>query len=138
MDLVIDTNVMLACFKPDSVTRALMSIDALHLFTPENQIEELEKYMHEVASKYDTTEIFIEQIFYFLKDTVDIVPKDNFAYLIKKLDIEISDKKDLPVLALATAKHIQIWSNDLHLKEQSKISVFTTSELLDLIKRGVV
>ena len=44
------------------------------------------------------------------------------------------DEKDTPFLALALQIGCLIWSNDHHLHQQSKITVYNTEELVDLFE----
>ncbi len=136
MDFAVDTNILLASFKPQSVTRKIMAIETFHFFTTEYQISELKEYLKEISDKYHLTNTFIEQTMLFLDSIIEVLPRDEYIYLLKDLQDSISDQDDLPLLALATAKRLFIWSNDLHFKEQDKIVVFTTSEILDYIKEG--
>lgn len=137
MDLAVDTNVLLACFKPASITRRMIAIENLHLSTTEHQIEELDEYVREMKDRYNLSEDLVQETIFFIEEKIDIVPKEEHLHLIKKLEGAISDN-DFPQLALATGKNFEIWSNDPHFKEQNTITVFTTSELLEIIKRGMV
>ncbi|MBS3067107.1 hypothetical protein J4450_00270 [Candidatus Micrarchaeota archaeon] len=136
MDLVVDTNILLACFKPNSVTRRLIAIEDLHLFTTEYQLIEVKEYVGKIADKYSLSESFIEETFMFLEEHLEIVPKEDYQNFISKVENLISDKDDLPALALAAAKNIAVWSNDPHFEEQDKIKVYKTKELIELIKRS--
>ena len=44
------------------------------------------------------------------------------------------DEKDTPFLAFALQMGCPIWSNDHHLHQQSKITVYNTEELVDLFE----
>jgi len=44
------------------------------------------------------------------------------------------DRTDSPFLALALVLNCSIWSNDGHFKHQSLINVYTTKEILELLK----
>ncbi len=134
MDLVVDANVLLACFKPSSITRELIANESFHLFSTEFQMNELETYSQEISKKYALSQDFISSVMQFLENYVEVVPKEEYLNTLSTIQNLISDKDDLPVLALALSKNMFIWSNDPHLKEQSKVRVFTTSELIRFIK----
>jgi predicted nucleic acid-binding protein len=44
------------------------------------------------------------------------------------------DEEDVPFVALALARGAVVWSDDKHFQRQDKVKVFTTTELLHMIK----
>ena len=138
MDLAVDTNVILACFKPHSVTRRLIAIEELHLSTTEYQFNEVNHYFRQVADKYAVDEVFIDETMEFLETRIDIHPKDEYINLVEKLKNNISDKDDLPLFALAIAKGFFIWTNDPHFQEQHLVKVYTTENLIEFIRQGKI
>ncbi len=137
MDLAIDTNILLACFKPNSITRRIILIESLHLFTTEFQFVEVDEYMKEVSSKYKLSEEMIKENLLFLQSRVETVAKEEYGEFIKKIKGKIPDIDDVPLLALAFAKGMPVWSNDPHFKQQTILQSLTTSELIQIIKNGM-
>lgn len=56
-------------------------------------------------------------------------------FIKKSLDV-LPDSDDVDFLALALSINAAIWSNDLHLKEQSLVPVFTTEDLVKKLLRN--
>jgi len=66
-------------------------------------------------------------------ENIEIIPGDFYKNyldeaneLMKKIDLD-----DVPFLACAMVLNLEIWSDDKHFKQQDKIKVFTTSELIE-------
>jgi predicted nucleic acid-binding protein len=127
MKLVVDTNIIFSLFKSDSFTRKLIKENNLQLFAPEEIIEELIKYSDEICKKAKIEKNkFLEDLALLNKIIEFKKPLKSSLELAKD---HISDKADEIFLALAIELKIPLWSNDSHLKEQSRIKVFTTTEL---------
>lgn len=69
-----------------------------------------------------------------LKEIINIVNRGDYKYKFI-LAREISpDNDDSDYFAPSLKLDCAIWSNDKKLKEQNKIKVYSTKELLDLLK----
>ncbi len=130
MKLVADANVLFALSKPSSTANEILSRLKIILLTPDFALVELYKYKDDLVrnSGIDNFDKIIE----FLKTKVVFVVDREYKDLIKKAILLLPDPKDAAYLALALRFSIPIWSNDPHLKQQDKIEVFTTEELLNL------
>ena len=130
MELVGDTNIIFSLFKKDSFTNEFIKEHNIKLFSPDWLSKELDKYADIICSKSNISkELFIEAKKQILKLVFIKEPSKKF---LSKAKVLISDKKDVPLLALALELDIPVWSNDSHfqeplVKESSKI--FTTEEL---------
>jgi len=127
MKLVVDTNIVFSLFKSNSFTRRLVRKHDLELFSPGALIKELDKYCEIICSKGKISEESFEYVKESILEIINIFPESK--EFLSKADKLISHKTDLPFLALALELKIPIWSNDSHFKEQSLVSIFTTSEL---------
>ena len=127
MKLVIDTSVVFSLFKTESFTRELLSKYKLELYAPKELINELEKYADIISSKANISkDKFLDDLF-LLNEIIKL--KDASLTYKKEAEKLISDKSDLPFLALALELNCSLWSLDSHFKEQSKIKVYNTKEL---------
>jgi len=132
MDLVIDANVLFAALIKDSFSYNLL-FSELHLFTPEYLFAELEKHKEEIIEKTSrTTEEFFRLI-EILKKRIVIIPLEELAAYIKEAEKITPDPDDMAYFALAMKLNCPIWSNDKKLKEQSKVIIYNTHELGNLI-----
>jgi predicted nucleic acid-binding protein len=127
MKFVIDTNIVLSLFKAESYAAELVNSHTLELFSPRELLKELEKYSETICSKSEITKEEFEYKLLLLPKIIEFISSSE-EFKIKASQL-ISDKKDVPFLALALELSIPIWSNDKHFKEQSELPVFTTSEL---------
>ena len=66
-----------------------------------------------------------------MEDRVDIIPSSKLIpFLNVALSILPKHTKDVQYLAAALKYNCEIWSDDKILKQQSKVKVFSTSELI--------
>ncbi len=135
MKLVVDTNVLMTCFWKNSETRkTIMLNDNLKLIAPEFSLEEIDKYRNEIIKKAKIS----EEEFKVLK--IDLAISIKFFPLVEYKDFleqafEISpDPNDIDFLALALKLNCPIWSNDKKLKNQNKIKVYSTEDILRILK----
>lgn len=132
MKLIVDANIAFSLLKKGSSTRKLFKEHKLELYSHPFILDELSKYSEVLCSKLEISEDRFERI------------KQIFSKLVKLEEVSpqqlnrakplISDKKDVPYLALAIKLYCPIWSNDPHLKQQSLVKVFTTAELIEFLE----
>jgi predicted nucleic acid-binding protein len=75
----------------------------------------------------------MQELLNFLLEPIKIIPEEEYNSFIAKAKQEIPFD-DAPYLALSLALKIPIWSNDSAFKRQSLVKVYTTSELIKLLK----
>ncbi|HLC73432.1 MAG TPA: putative toxin-antitoxin system toxin component, PIN family [Candidatus Nanoarchaeia archaeon] len=135
MKIVIDTNVFMAGLLKDSEVRRLLIDENINFFLPEYAINEVEKYKTELCNKSGYSEEDFESMISFLLENIEIVAFEQI-----KMYIEIAEKimnsidiKDAPFIATSLAiKADGIWSFDKDFTLQSKIKVFTTTDIQKL------
>ncbi len=130
MELVVDTNILLAALLKPSTTQQLLFSEKLRLYVPEHCLEEIEKYSSEFARRMGKSEKEFGLALAIIFSQVTIVSAQEYVNFKKQALEMLTDEKDWPFLALALAKHIPIWSNDKGFKQQSAVKVFSTKELL--------
>ena len=114
MLLVADSNVLFTFFWGGSVFRKLSLKQDLRLFSPELALSEIAKYLSEIIDKTG-------------------ISKEEFCKLRKELIIRVNFVPFEDFFALALKLNCPLWSNDALLKKQSKVTVFTTKELIHII-----
>ena len=135
MKIVIDTNVFMAGLLKDSEVRRLLIDENINFFLPEYAINEVEKYKKELCNKSGYSEEDLESMISFLLENIELVPFEQI-----KRYIEIAEKiknsidiKDAPFIATSLAIEADgIWSFDKDFTLQSKIKVFTTTDIQKL------
>jgi predicted nucleic acid-binding protein len=141
--LVVDTNILFSFFKKESTTRTLILNDSLILISPEIALKELTKYTKELTRKSDiNTEEFDEMILQ-LQRHITFKPVSHYQKSLRtalQLAQQFSQKDveefldDVDFFALATKEKCSIWSKDTLFKKQSSIRIFTTKEIIIIMK----
>jgi predicted nucleic acid-binding protein len=135
MDLIVDTNILISFFRNNPVNAIISSSSSLNLklFIPEQVREELLRKQADVL-KY--AKINLEEFnrkFSELEQLLDIIPKDSFKEFELPAKTISPHEKDIPLFALALKLKCPIWSNEPAFKNQSKVNVFSTRDMVELI-----
>ena len=134
MKLVVDANILFSLSKETSSASEIVKRFNLKLFAPSFALEELSKYKDELEKKSKKD---FKTIISSLKEKINFIEEPEYSGFLNEPKINISDPKDITYLALALKIKSPIWSNDNHLKEQSLITVFTTSEIIELLSESI-
>lgn len=130
MELVIDSNCLIAALIKPGKTRELICSSKLTLYTPEHILAETLKHREEIMMKAGITKDDFEQLMHIFIARIIVVPQNEFAHLKEKARKLVTHPEDTPFMALALHKHLPIWSNDKELKYQSTVKIYSTAELL--------
>ena len=133
MKLVVDTNILVSFFRPNPVNEFISKSKFfnLQLFSSEYMIEELKKNKPDVL-KYSGLNLKqfnekLSELLLFLK----LLPESSC----KKFESQakqLTHDKDVPVFALALSLNCPIWSNEPSFKQQSKIPILSTKDMIKL------
>ena len=131
MELIIDANIIIsALISMRGKTRDLIFLNNFSLFAPEYLTEEIEKYKSEIIEKseLDTKSFKLATSLIFSK--IKLIPFSEFESSINKAKDICPDSNDVEYFALALSKNLSIWFDDKALKQQPRIKVFSTTELI--------
>lgn len=133
--LVVDANPLLAALLGGRAREVFFS-RAFEFCSPQITLFEVAKYIPNVAAKVGLSEIHLYREFQLLpieacQPTIYEHHQVEAASLIAP-----RDPQDVPVLALAIARQLSIWSNDNDFAGLEGITVFKTSELLDRLSQA--
>lgn len=129
MDLVIDANILFSALIKNSMTATLLCKEDLHLSCPEFVLDELEKHRELILKKTSrTVEEFISIINAF-EELITLFPCEAYAQFLEEARELCPDPDDVMYFALALYLRCGIWSNDKALKNQNKITIYTTEEV---------
>lgn len=109
-------------------------------FFPDYGLDEIEKFREYICSKRrkEPAALSFDYAIKFLLESVTVVPRQLYqdqisgAYTVMR---EI-DPKDTPFLALALHLECPLWSDDAHLKLQSLVPCYVTSEITELADKN--
>lgn len=136
MKIIIDSNVLFSALIKDSKTRSIIfEYDGFFLF-PSYIFEEMQEHMDELREKSKMPKEDFRKLLHLILRKVLIVSdevldpfKQDAVEIIKNIDLN-----DAPFFACALAYPASaIWSDDKRLKNQNKIRVFNTKELIDYL-----
>jgi len=136
MKLVLDSNIIFSALIKKSTTRNIILSDVFELHAPEYIFSEITKHKELLLKKSKMNEEELDVLLLLLQKHIRLVPKEkyneNMVALAEDIlkDIDITDS---PFLALAMALNCSIWSNDGHFKQQDRVEVHTTKELIKTI-----
>ena len=135
MILIVDANVLFSFFSQESIIRTIvvnpkLELD-LELVAPILLLTELDKHKDEICKKADIS----KEEYEFPRNTLEVFIKTVPNEFWQDCKAEASKllkehPKDIPYFALALKLKSPIWSNEKRFKQQSKVKVYNTSELL--------
>jgi predicted nucleic acid-binding protein len=136
MKLIIDTNVLFSFFKKDSTTRKIITlIDLFEFYTLKSRLDEVLKHKEEVCTKANITSEEFSKTLNEIKIFVNIVKDEEIKQYGKEAKKLAPHEEDIPCFALALALNSSIWSNEEKFKNQDKIKIFSTSDLISLLSK---
>ena len=135
MDLIIDANILFSSLIKEGITINIILNQNIRLFAPDFLFNEFLKYKEEILKKTNRDKKEFDEIFIILENLINIIPKEEFIEYLKEAEIIVPDKNDVPYFALALRLKIPIWSNDKRLKNQEKIKIYSTLDIINLLER---
>jgi predicted nucleic acid-binding protein len=136
MNLVIDTNRLIAGLLKSSLCREIILHEALTFYAPDYVVTEIEKYRSYICKKAEMEEKTFNVVLYILLENIRLVPHDQFGRFLSEA-IEIMrhiDIKDAPFIAVSMALNVDgIWTEDKHFYKQTAIKVYSIKELGDIL-----
>ncbi len=134
MNLIIDANILFAGIIKNNITLNLIYNEQITLFAPEYIWEEFEKYKNYLLKKTKQTEEKFNKLIETLKKIVNTIPYNDIEPFLSDAKKFCPDLGDIQYFALALKLKYPIWSNDKILTEQKNIKIYSTEDLLKLIK----
>lgn len=131
MNIVIDANVLISSLIKNGKSTDILLNFSCNPFIPEFIFTEFEKHKTEVLEKTHRTSQEFWSIFTKIKEIATIVPKEDFEEYLEEAEEFCPDPDDVMYFALALKLKCPIWSNDKKLKEQDKIKIYSTEDLIE-------
>lgn len=138
MQLVVDANILLAAFLKDAITRELLLDSRLDLTAPEHLLSETLRHLRTSVSIRKRIRLpfqKIEALFLLLTQRIRVFPETSYQSIMAKALALAPHRQDAPYLALALILKAAVWSNDKGMKEQITVTVYSTSELLAVLRK---
>jgi len=94
-------------------------------------MDEFKKYKDEILKKSGLSHSERDLFLSLVNSRIEYISKNEFKQLISIAEKISPDPNDIEYVALALKMKCNIWSNDKRLKEQDKVIVHNTSELMN-------
>ncbi len=136
MELVVDANILVAGFLRAALTRELLLDERLTLAAPEYALLETERILLTPKIQRRFGKLSTEQVklaLATLTSKIEVLPEITYRANLPEAKKFAPDPADTPYFALALHLDIPLWSNDALLKEQDRVTVYTTQEVLHRI-----
>ncbi|WP_048090908.1 PIN domain-containing protein [Geoglobus acetivorans] len=138
MLLVIDANVVFAALIARGGTFRVFVMNKIlrkfRFIAPEYLFIEIREHFDEILKKTKLSQEELEVVLDFLEEQIEVVPFEEFE---DEYDVarRISpDPDDVPYFALALKLNCAIWSNDRKLEEQDIVKVYTTRDIIQMLR----
>ena len=135
MLLVLDANILFSILIRMSRTLELLLNSKLEIVSPDFILDEFIKHKDEISNKsgLDYSQLLTSIVL--LGEKISFVAVEEYKTFLPRA-VEISpDKDDVDYFVLALKLNCAIWSNDKNLKDQDKIKIYSTQELVELLKK---
>jgi len=133
--LAVDSNILFSFFKKDSKTRELIiMIEFFELCTLRSRMDELENHRDEICRKSRISpEEFIESVKE-LQLFVRVMEDETASLKAKEAAKLAPHIEDAPLFALALTAGCPIWSKEAAFKDQKRIKIYNTEDLIRLLR----
>ena len=130
MLLVVDATELFSAAIKEGKTAEILVSDKVDLITPEFVFSEFKDHKDEISSKtHRSSEDFVKFLTV-LEDKIEVIPSLDLAPFLEDADAICPDPEDIQYFAAAFKYNCAIWSEDKELKNQSRIKVYSTSDLV--------
>lgn len=137
MELVVDTNVLVAGFLRSATTRELLLDERLVLWAPEYLLTEAERVLLTPRLRRRLGALSPQDVRMLLTQLtarIRILPTGTFRLKLPDAKALVADPEDASFIALALHLHLPLWSNDAPLRAQRVVRVYTTEDVLSLLQ----
>ncbi|MEK6895807.1 MAG: PIN domain-containing protein [Nanoarchaeota archaeon] len=135
MKLVVDANILFSLLIKEGINKNIVSNLLFDFYTPSFIIEEFEKHEEEIINKSHRTKEDFMRLFEEMKEVIKIVDSEQLINYIDEAEQISPDPNDVIYFALALKLNCPIWSNDKKLKDQNKIKVYSTGDILKILQQ---
>lgn len=134
MELIADTNIIAAALLRKGLTRNLLFNSQLTLYSPDRLSVELFKHEEEFLTKSGLTYREFTEASSLVLSRVTTLPFETYSAYAKEAQKITPHHKDWPFFAVALQKKCGIWTSEKKLKEQDRVKVYSTTELLKILR----
>ena len=131
MELVIDANILMsALIATEGITYDLIFNDSIKLVSVDKLMRELGKHKFEILEKSGLSEYDFDIFVSLISSEIELIPYPEIKKFISEAEKISPDPNDTEYFALALKLNCSIWSNDKKSKNQGKVKIFSTEDLV--------
>ncbi len=134
MEVVVDTNVIVAALLRAGLTRNLIFSEELQLTSPDYAYTEIKNHEEEYLKKSGLEREPFERAVEIVLSRITPAPEEEYEGQKTAAQGFSPDPSDWPFFALALTRRCSLWSNDRQLKKQNRVRVIGTAELLEMLR----
>jgi len=134
MELVIDANRLFAALIKTSITSDLIVDNSLTLYSVEFIFSEFEKYKNLIKEKTERSEEEFDTFMEVVERRIKLIPLEEIKPFMQEAEKICPDPKDVQYFALALKLKCGLWSDDKMLKNQDKVKIYSTGDVLAFLK----
>ena len=130
MLLVADANELFSVAIKEGKNAEILVSDKVELITPEFILSEFKEHKEELLSKTHRSSEDFTKFLLVIEDKIEVVPTTELIPFLKEAGLLTPDPDDVQYFAAALKYNCGIWSQDKEFKKQSRVKIYSTSDLL--------
>src|SRR3989338_9191005 len=136
MKIVVDANIIIAAIIRDGKCREILTNSNFEFLSPDFVLEEIWKYKDYILERSSISENDFLFLIGTIFNNITLVAHEDYANKIKEAErIMKNDIRDVPFAACYLALNCNgIWTNDSDYQGIKELELFSTKDLIDLIK----
>ncbi len=133
MDIVVDANIVISMLIRHGKTVDAFFSEEMTIYAPTFLLEEIYNNKCMIIGKSSFNIIEVEEFIELIKEKIIFVEENEFIDKKAMAKSICPDKKDVIYFALALKLNCPIWTNENILKEQAKIKIYSTKDILTIL-----
>lgn len=134
MKIIIDTNRIIASLIKEGLSRKILFNKNFTFLSPSYAMTEISRHKKEIISKANITKEEFDTLLVLVFENISVIPKEEYSEFYKQAGELITDKADIPFIALCLSEKADgIWSDDSHFADIRKIKIFRTVDMVGFI-----
>lgn len=109
-------------------SREILFNHHFNFITTQFTLLEVMRYVPYIAKKSGVSESLVQDLLTLIP--LKVYDEEEYKHCLQQANSLIKDKNDVPILALALAKHLPLWSEDQHFESIREIELIKTKDFV--------